>query len=281
MIDIFEYINYRALLKDLYEQEKADKPFFSYRYMAQKVGFSSAGFFTNIIQRKRNISHQMLLKFAVLFKFSRPQTEYFELLVMFDQAKNHKEKKYCFERILSSKRSKIKYVDKQHYEFYSKWYFTAIRELMNIVPFSGAEEQSFKEIGKMLTPPITASEAEKAIRFLESANFIRKNENGIYIQTDPLLSTGYDAQSVAITNFQLATADLAKEAVDRFERSQRSLSTLTLSLSKSGYETVLERLKMFHREVLETAKEDKKPDRIYHLNFHVFPMSQIKPEPHD
>jgi uncharacterized protein (TIGR02147 family) len=275
MIDLFEYIDYRKLLKDHYEQEKAEKPFFSYRYIAQKVGFSSAGFFTNIIQRKRNISQQMLLHFASLFKFNRAQTEYFELLVMFDQAKNHREKKYYFERILSSKRSKLKIVDKQQYEFYSKWYYTAVRELMNIYPFAGATDDDFKDLGKMLAPPISAAEARKAITFLESAGFIGKNEKGIYIQSDPLISTGYDAQSVAITNFQMATADLAKEAIDRFERARRSVSTLTLSLSQEGYETVMERLKMFHREVLEIAKSDKKPDRIYHMNFHVFPMSRF------
>jgi uncharacterized protein (TIGR02147 family) len=275
MIDIFEYIDYRKLLKDLYEQEKGEKPFFSYRYIAQKVGFSSAGFFTNIIARKRNISPQMLLRFASLFKFNRAQTEYFELLVLFDQAKNHKEKKYYFERILASKRSKLKIVDKQHYEFYSKWYYTAVRELMNVYSFCGESDEEYKELAKMLAPPITTAEARKSIEFLEKAGFIAKNDRGIYRQTEPLISTGYEAKSVAISNFQMATADLAKEAIDRFERDKRSLSTLTLSLSKEGYETIMERLKMFHREVLETAKEDKKCDRIYHLNFHVFPMSKI------
>jgi len=275
MIDIFEYIDYRRLLKDLYEQEKADKPFFSYRYIAQKVGFSSAGFFTNILQRKRNISPQMLLQFATLFKFNRTQTEYFEMLVLFDQAKNHKEKKYYFERILSSKRSKLKIVDKQHYEFYSKWYYTAVRELINVYPFTGESDDDYKELAKMLAPAISAVEAKKAIGFLESAGFIARNDRGIYAQTDPLISTGYEATSVAITNFQLAAADLAKEAIDRFERTKRSISTLTLSLSQQGYETIMERLRMFHREVLEIAKADKKVDRIYHMNFHVFPMSKF------
>jgi uncharacterized protein (TIGR02147 family) len=275
MVDIYEYIDYRKLLKDLYEEKKKEMPFFSYRYIAQKVGFSSAGFFTNIICRKRNISPQMIFKFAAVFKFNRSQTEYFDLLVRFDQAKNHKEKKYYFERILSSKHSKLKIVDKQHYEFFSKWYYTAIRELVDIFSFRGETDDDFRELSKKVAPPISPVEAQKAVAFLESAGFIAKNESGVYKQTDPLISTGYEASSLAITNFQMATADLAKEAIDRFERSKRSVSTLTVGLSQEGYDALMERLRMFHREVLETAKADKKQDRVYHVNIHVFPMSRI------
>jgi uncharacterized protein (TIGR02147 family) len=274
MIDLYEHIDYRRLLRDLYEQEKEGKPFFSYRYIAQKVGFTSPGFFTNIITRKRNISAQMALKFASLFRFNRAQTEYFELLVLFDQARNHKEKKYYFERILSSKRSKLKIVDKQHYEFYSKWYYTAIREAVNLCIFTGETDEQYRELGAMLAPAITSAEAKKAVKFLDEAGFIARDEKGIYRQTDPLISTGYEARSVAITNFQIAAADLAMEAIDRFDREKRSISTLTLSLSQQGYETIIERIKMFHREVLEIAKADRKTDRVYHINFHVFPMTK-------
>ncbi len=275
-LDIFEYIDYRKLLKDLYEARKAEKNIFSYRFIAQKVGFSSPGFFTNILRGKRNISSEMIFRFAELFKFNKAQTEYFELLVQFDQAKNHNQKKFYFEKILASKRSKIATVDAQHYEFYSKWYYTAVREVLDVYSFDGND---FKELAKMVAPPISPAEAKKAVTFLESAGFIHKNESGIYEQTEPFITTGYEARSVAITNFQLAAADLAKEAVDRFERDQRSISTVTFSLSKQGYETIEERLKTFRRELLEIARADKDRDRIYHINFHVFPMSRLPRDP--
>jgi uncharacterized protein (TIGR02147 family) len=77
MIEPFEYLNYRKLLKDLYEERKAEQPFFSYRYIAQKVGFTSAGFFTNIISGKRNISPEYIFKFAEVFKLKKTENEYF------------------------------------------------------------------------------------------------------------------------------------------------------------------------------------------------------------
>lgn len=274
MIDIYEYIDYRKLLKDLYEEKKAQFPFFSYRYIAQKVGFSSAGFFANVIQRKRNISSEFIFKFAQVFKFKRNETEYFELLVLFDQAKNHDQKKYYFEKILSSKKSKIKVTDAQHYEFYSKWYHTAIREVLDVYKFDG----DYAELAKRVSPPITPTEARKSIELLEKMGFIKKADKGQYSQTEEFITTGYGAKSVAITNFLVSTIDLARQAIDRYPRDERSMSTLSFSCSPDGYKQIDERLKTFRREILEIVRADKNRDRVYHVNFHVFPLSNPLPK---
>jgi uncharacterized protein (TIGR02147 family) len=272
MVDIFEYIDYRKLLKDLYIERRAENQYFSYRYIAQKVGFSSAGFFANIIQGKRNISPEFIFGFARVFKLKKAETEYFELLVNFDQAKNHEQKKYYFEKILSSKRSKIKITEKQQYEFYSKWYYTAVREVLDIFKFRGEE---YNELAKMVSPPITTAEAKKSIGLLINMGLIRKNKEGWFEQVDPFISTGYEAQSIAITNFLVSTLDLAKQAIDRYPRDRRSISALSFSVSNDGYKAIDERLKTFRREILEIAKADKNRDRIYHVNFQIFPLSRL------
>jgi uncharacterized protein (TIGR02147 family) len=271
MVDIFEYIDYRKLLGDLYKEKREQNQHFSYRYIAQKVGFASAGFFANIIQGKRNISPEYIFGFAGVFKLKKSETEYFELLVNFDQAKNHDQKKYYFEKILSSKKSKLKITEKQHYEFYSKWYYTAVREVLDIFKFNG---EDYAELAKKVSPAITPAEAKKAVELLSDLGFIRKNKDGWFEQTDPFISTGYEAQSVAITNFLVSTIDLARQAIDRYPRDKRSMSALSFSISQDGYKAIDERLKTFRREVLEIAKADKDRDRIYHVNFQIFPLSK-------
>jgi uncharacterized protein (TIGR02147 family) len=275
MIDIFEYIDYRKLLKDMYEDRKKEFPFFSYRYIARKVGFNSAGFFVNIIQAKRNISSAFIFKFAQVFKLKRAETEYFELLVLFDQAKDHEQKKYYFEKILGSKKSKIKVTDARHYEFYSRWYYTAVREVLNFYKFNG----NYAELAKKVSPAITPAEAKKAVSLLEQMGFIRKTERGYYQLADAIITTGYEAKSVAINNFLISTTELARQAIDRYPRDQRSLSTLTFSCSAEGYAQIDERLKRFRREIMEIVRSDKDIDRVYHINFQVFPMSNPVPKP--
>ncbi len=269
MVDVYEYIDYRKLLKDLYEEKKKQWPSFSYRYIAQKVGYSSAGFFINVVQGKRNISSESIFKFATVFKLKRQETEHLELLVMFGQAKNHEQKKYYFEKILSSKKSKIKITDAQHYEFYSKWYYTAVRELLDVYKFDG----DYAELARRVSPPITPAEARKAIALLEKMGFVKKTERGQYQQTDEFITTGYDARSLAITNFLVSTIDLARQAIDRYPHDQRSISALSFSCSADGYKQIDERLKTFRREILEIVRADKNRDRVYHVNFQIFPMS--------
>jgi uncharacterized protein (TIGR02147 family) len=275
MIDIYEYIDYRKLLKDLYEEKKKEFPFFSYRYIAQKVGFNSAGFFINIVQRKRNISSESIFKFAQVFKFKAVETEYFEMLVMFDQAKTHDQKKYYFEKILASKKSKIKVTDAQHYEFYSKWYYTAVREVLNFYEFDG----DYGLLAKKLSPAITPAEAKKAVTLLETMGFIKKNERGFYQLVDANITTGYDAKSLAINNFLISTTELARQAIDRYPREQRSMSTISFSCSADGYSQIDERLKRIRLEIAEIVRADKNIDRAYHINFHVFPLSNPVPKP--
>ena len=271
MIEIYHYIDYRKLLADLYKDRRAENPYFSYRYIAKKVGFTSAGFFANIIQGKRNISPEYIFGFAQCFKLKKAETEYFELLVNFDQAKNHDQKKYYFEKILASKKSKLKITEKQHYEFYSKWYYTAVREILDIFKFNG---ENYIELAKRVSPPISMAEAKKAVDLLLKMGFIRKDKDGYFEQTDQFITTGYEAQSVAITNFLVSTLDLAREAIDRYPREQRSMSAVSFSISEEGYKAIDDRLKTFRREILEIAKADKNRDRIYHVNFQIFPLSK-------
>jgi uncharacterized protein (TIGR02147 family) len=130
------------------------------------------------------------------------------------------------------------------------------------------------ELAKRVSPSITMTEAKKSVELLLNMGFIRKNKDGYFEQTDAFITTGYEAQSVAITNFLVSTIDLAKQAIDRYPREQRSMSAVSFSISEEGYKAIDERLKTFRREILEIAKADKNSDRIYHVNFQIFPLSK-------
>jgi uncharacterized protein (TIGR02147 family) len=130
-----------------------------------------------------------------------------------------------------------------------------------------------------VSPAITVAQAKKSIELLESMGFIKKGEKGYYQQVDDFITTGYEAKSVAITNFLVETIELARQAIDRYPRDQRSMSALSFSCSAEGYASIDERLKTFRREILEIVRADKNRDRIYHVNFQVFPMSNPIPKP--
>lgn len=271
MLNVFEYINYRQLLKDLYEAHKKKQSSFSYRYIGQKVGFKSAGFLSNILQGKRNISQNTIFKFAELFKFNKKETEYFELLVLYDQANQHSRKKYYFEKLLAMRKSKVHELTADQYMYFDKWYNVAIRELLNYFPFRG----DYQQLAKMLNPPISPIEAKKSVALLKRLGLIEEKEDHTYRVTNKTITTVPHIPLVAVHNFQIATMDLAKEAIDRISREKRSISTLTLSLSKEAYKEIEDKLAIFRREVLDLVKHDKnRINRVYQFNFQIFPLSK-------
>lgn len=270
MPDIFSYLDYRKFLHDLYADRKSKARYFSYRYLAQKTGLKSVGFFTWVLQGKRNLSPRLVLKFAEAFKLNKQETGYFELLVSFNQARSHEEKKHYFDKIASQKRSSAKLVDADQYEFYAKWYYSALREAIGVLPF----KDDFARLGKSLVPPISASEAKRSVDLLEKLGLVEKDAEGRYHRMDSTLTTGESWKSVAIAHFQLQALDLARQAVDRFTKAERDMSTLTLSCSAETFAQIREKLKGWRQELAELVKNDPRPEAVYQLNFQAFPLSR-------
>lgn len=270
MVDLYAYTDYRKYLRDYYEAKRAATKEFTHRHIAQAVGFKSTGTFAQILQGKTNISPQTLARFAGFLGLKKDESAYFELLVLFNQSKGHSEKKRYFERILSFPKSNLKHVDATQYAFYEKWYYSVIREALAFHPF----RDDYRELARMLEPPIATAEAQKAVKLLEELGLARRNESGILEKSDPVITSGYDTRSLAVNQFIVETLDLAKVALDKLPREERSLSALTLSLSEDGYAMIEEKVKVFRRELLELARNCADPKRVIQVNFQIFPVTR-------
>ena len=89
-----------------------------------------------------------------------------------------------------------------------------------------------------------------------------------------MITTGYQAQAVAINNHIINSLRLAENALDHFPRDQRNLSTVSVSVSPAGYNRIVEELRAFRRRILEIAHNDEGINRAYQFNFQFFPLSK-------
>jgi uncharacterized protein (TIGR02147 family) len=69
-------------------------------------------------------------------------------------------------------------------------------------------------------------------------------------------------------------AVLAAEAVDRYKKEDRNISSCTVRISESGYKKLIEKIACFRREVLSVVDGDDAPDRVCQLNFQLFPLTR-------
>jgi uncharacterized protein (TIGR02147 family) len=271
VVNIFGYIDYRQFLRDAYAERRAENSKFSYRFIAGKVGFASPGFFANVLSGKKDISLKLVLKFAELFHLGRKEREYFENLVLFNKATGASEKKEYLERLLAMRGPRVKSVEAHQWEYFEKWHHTAVRELIALRPFRG----DFRALAGMVNPPITVQEAKKSIELLERLGLIRKGMDGVYQRTDAAITAGDAISKALLSNYQVQAMDLAKYAMDNLPSETRNFSTLTLSVSKSTYDAMLEELRGFRRKLLEMAQNSDDVDRVYQMNFHVFPITSL------
>jgi uncharacterized protein (TIGR02147 family) len=269
-VNVFEYTDYRKFLHDTYTERKTENRHFSYRFIAYRVGFKSAGHFTKIIQGKANISPRLALRFAEFLKLNKRGTEYFQYMVLYNQAKHHSDKRYYFEKMRSFKDAVIRTVHADHYEFYDKWYYSVIREVLAFLPVY----DNFAELASQITPTISYEEAERSITLLTRLGFIYKNEAGRYVRSESLVISENEVRSLAINSFTLEFLNKAKESIDRFPRDERLLSTTLLTVSKGTYQQVCNELREFRRRILKYANDDTDPERTYSFNFQVFPVSK-------
>lgn len=267
---IFDYLDYREFLKDHYEINKARNPFHSFRYISSKTGLDSS-FYVKVLQKQLHLSLKSLPGLISFLNLSKKESDYFTLLVRFNRANNNEEMKRYFENIIEFRELRTNTLDAKKYEYFNKWYYVAIRELLNYHQFDG----DYKSLAAKLNPPISEAKAKKAIDLLIKLDLVRKNNAGFFELTDQFLSTGESWNSIAVDNFQKEMLRLAEDSIKNIPKKNRETSTVTVSISWECFEAMKERLREVRKELLEMAKIEREPDGVFQINFQVFPLTSF------
>lgn len=271
MDSIFNYLDYRKYFADFYKERKSCCPFFSFRYWAAKIG-TDASNIAKIIQMKRHASADIINKFMVFSGLDKREQHYLLALVKFNKAKTDQQRKSLFEKLLSIKNVNADTLREWQYEFYQKWYHTAIFALLYYYKFSGG---SYRELATQLLPPISAEQAKESVALLEKLGLIRRDKDGVFRHTTEIISTGEEWRSLAIQDFQEETIKLALESLRNNPRWLRDISSVSLTVSSEDLGKIQELTRLYRKEVLSIAKASEKPDRVYHLNIQLFPMTNV------
>lgn len=270
MPDLFEYFDYRHWLRDAYEARKAENPSFSHRYIAQKAGFGSSGTFARILDGSRKLSMDAALGLSRVFRLNRAEKEFFEHLVLHNQAEGEAERRFFLEKLAAVRTSRVQELRGHQMALFEDWRRIALRETLDLVEHT----DDFDSLGAMLSPPASGLEVRRALDLLLELGLARPDEDGIWRKTEAVLTTPDEGVNEAVRGFQRATMDLAKDALERHPPGEREIATLTLAISDAMMDRVKDKIRQLRREILEMAREDDAPDRVHQLNFQVFPLTR-------
>jgi uncharacterized protein (TIGR02147 family) len=203
-------------------------------------------------------------------KHGKAESDYFENLVCYSQARTIEEKNRYFERLKGFARSTMRLVDANQHEFYSKWYITAVRELLAFVKF----KDDYNELACLVSPAIRPDEAKKAVRVLCNLGMVKKDGGWCWRPAEAFITTAAEVQSLNVANFHRAMLEKAGESIDRYPAAERDLSTLTVSAAAGDVEEIKEEIRAFKGRVCAIIAKGRPSEQVYHLNINFFPLSR-------
>ena len=270
---VFEYLDYREFLKDYYNSKKEANPAFSLRVFSDKIGFKAKDFISRVMSGSKNLSNQSISKVAAGLRLGKHETEFFVGLVKFNQAETTEDRNTAFEEMQAALKV-ARFAEKQHvlghaqYMVYSHWRHLTVRSLIGMFGFNG----DYEALAKQVRPHITAEEAKKSVQLLEECELIKKDKSGKYVLTENSITTGDRTSKLALRGYHQHCLKLAADSIDRDPPGSRHISGLTLGISQEGYERIVERINAFRKEIALIAEEDQNSDKVFQLEFAMFPV---------
>lgn len=269
MKSVFEYIDYRRFLKDFYDDVKKTRKYFSYRFFALRAGVHAPILLKMVIDGKRNLSSKTIDKFIKGVGLKEKEAVFFRNLVRFNQAKSSLEKQEYY-RVLKSMSDQVPQhlMEDDHFDYYDKWYVSAIRE--------GICQHDYHDdwdlVAKSVHPEISPDDAQKAVAWLCTHGLITKKKNGTYEQTHKAITTRSEVKSMVIRNFNRTMIRLAERSLDGFPVEERHASGITVGLTKEAYAMIESEIEGFRDRVVKIVDSLDQSNSVYQVNIQMFPL---------
>lgn len=269
---IYSYLDYRLFLRDWYNRQISSKAPLSYRAIASAVGYNSPAYITMIFKGKANLSKQHTFNFSQLLKLNKRESEFFELLVEFNQEKKKDHKKNLLEKIIKFNKNNTTLLTSDQFEYYQKWYYSVIHDILSFYRFDG----NYSRLAAMVEPSITAREAQKAVRLLEKLKFIQKRPDGGYDCHYKSISAYSEGTSLVLSSYAEKMIDSSKHALNELPDNERVISWVGFSASEEMFQKIKEEARTFRKRIVEMVQSDPNPNRAFHLNLQIFPVSKTE-----
>jgi uncharacterized protein (TIGR02147 family) len=270
-ISVFMYFDYRDFIRAVLETMQSKG--LSLRAIQENAGVSGSAFFSRILDGSRPLSVANAKNIAKYWGLSVDESDYFLDLVRFGNEKNVDVREELLRKLLAVRANNQEFaLQDSSLKFFSKWYYPVLRDLLPLLPPNMPAEK----IGRMFTPVLRAPQVESGIRYLMESGFVTLDENGVYRVEQPIVSTPPRVRSTILRKYHLKNLEVNSEVYDLFTSDDRSVTSVTCSLSKESFEKVREEIAKLREKILALSREEKNPDRVCHVGFQLVNRAKVK-----
>ena len=270
-ISVFMYFDYREYLRTVLENFQAKG--FSTRAIQEFSQVSGSAFFSRILDNARPLSLENAKKLTKSWKLTAEESDYFLDLVRFGNEKNIDEREIYMKKLLAARAQNQEFaLQDSKLQFFSKWYYPVLRDLLPLLP----AKISAAKIGAMFTPALRAPQIQSGIQYLIQAGFVTLQKNGTYKVSQPIISTPPRVRSTILRKYHLKNLEVNAQVYDAFTSDDRSITSVTCSLSRESFEKVREEIAKLREKILAISREAKNADRVCYVGFQLVNRAQIK-----
>lgn len=271
---VYDYRDYRKFLSEWLAWKKATQTSYSGTVFAKKAGLASHTLLGMVIRGERNLSYKTIQSFTKAIGLERHEREYFEKLVLFNQATNADEKSYQLSQLVHLGRSQGSSTLERlqdYSDFLSHWWVIALYELVNLHDFS--EDPAW--IARTLKRKIQPRQAERGLEILQRLGLVERDAKGRLTTAHAAIEIDPGEIDFAIRRFHREFLERTMEAVDGEALKDRELSSLTLSVDKEDLELVKERVREFRRALnLEFSSRSARKEHVVAVNIQALVLTQ-------
>lgn len=270
MKSVFEYLDYRAYLKDAYEERKSEFAFYSYRMMAESFGLFPSNVF-RILHGEAHLPARCQSRALEVLELSGRSAEYFQLLISYARERSVKARNEILEKALALRDVSRKPLEDRELEYFENWWVAVVRALLEVTKGRAVPG----EIAGLLAPSVKEVEVRAALDLLEELKLVKKADSGRLLPAEAHLTAGGEAKAKAVHRFQRQILSLAAESLERFPPRVRDVSTLTLSMDERTFGEIRELIRECRRQIQKRVEDSKTPDRVMQLAMAFFPAAAL------
>jgi uncharacterized protein (TIGR02147 family) len=271
--NIFSYNDFRSYLAD-YQKARwtADRSFNKSRFSTLLGLPNTRSYFTDVLHGKK-VSTIFIERFIKIMLLNKEEANFFRVLILFNQAETPDERELYFNQLIALNRTPTREIGKDLFDYYSNWYNSVIRALLNTFDF----RDDYIDLAKKVFPKISAKEAKESVELLLKLNLIAVDARGFLKPTEKSITASPEVTRELIINYHLSCLELAKKAIVQNKTQHQTVTTNTISISEEGYLRLEKKIRQFRSEIRSLVhKDEKQADRVYQLNILLFPNSRQK-----
>lgn len=272
------YTDFRQYLKDVYEYRRRTESTglraYSYSAFSAAADIKSPNYLKLIIEGRRNLSDDMITRFARALRLQKAEAEEFRALVHYGQETEPIQRNQSLKELadLRARRSFASgEISQEAFDKVPGWMGWVLFAMVEQYGVSFDPDELYRVMRAKTSPEDIKGELKKLV---ESGGL--REESGRLLKGRDLIESPQDLPVEVIRKLQAELIYLGIESLFKDSPKEREFGAMTIAMTQAEFEQVRFELRQLRKRIqkdLMVKRETTKGERVYQMNIQLFPVT--------